>query len=324
VKALLVRLDRLQRRHRWTALPIAVYTRFNEHQGARLAANASYFAFFSIFPLMLAFTTILGLVLEDNPELLADIKDSVISNIPVIGSQIGSTDALTGNIVALVVGIVLAIVGGLRLIDSLQYALNELWDVPLHARPGGLSSRIRGVLVLAVFGGGIIGSTVLASLPAALDLGLVGPLVGIVASVFANIVAIVGVQMLLLTHRPTLHELLPGSILAGVVIHVLQQLGVVLAQQLSGSSDTYGALAAIIGLLAFFHLVFRVLLLSLEVNAVRARDLVPRSILKDDEELTDGDRRALLLDVQRVQRNPRVGYAIAIGGLVASDDDAAR
>ncbi|MDQ3178363.1 MAG: YihY/virulence factor BrkB family protein, partial [Actinomycetota bacterium] len=178
MRALLVRLDRLQRRHRWTALPIAVYTRFNEHQGARLAANASYFAFFSIFPLMLAFTTILGLVLEDNPQLLADIKDSVISNIPVIGSQIGSADALTGNIVALVVGIVLAIMGGLRLIDALQFALNELWDVPLHARPGGLSSRIRGVLVLAVFGGGIIGSTVLASLPAALDLGPVGPLVG--------------------------------------------------------------------------------------------------------------------------------------------------
>lgn len=321
MRALIRRLDAWQQRRRWAALPLAVFTRFNEHQGARLAANVSYFAFFSIFPLLLVFVTIVGLVIDDNPDLQADLEDSVLANIPVIGSQIASsTTPLSGNVVALVLGVVLAILGGLRMIDALGFAINELWDVPRYERANAMSARIRGVLVLAVFGGGLVGSTVLASLPAALDLGPAAPLLGLVTSTLANVAVIVGAQQLLLVNRPSLRALLPGSVLAGVLIHVIQQLGVVLAQRLGGSSDTYGAFAGIIGLLAFFHLVFRVLLLAVELNAVRARALVPRSLFPDAAAPTDGDRRALLLDVQRVQRDRRIGYAVALDGLVATDE----
>ena len=62
------------------------------------------------------------------------------------------------------------------------------------------------------------------------------------------------------------------------------------------------------------------MLLSAQANSVLAQRLWPRR-LTGDTELTDGDRRALLLDVQRVQRDRTVGYAVTVGGTVGTDQD---
>lgn len=319
---MLERLDRWQQRHRALRFPFAVFTRFKEHNGPRLAANVSYFAFFSIFPLMLALVTILGLVLEDRPELRKDLLDSALGNVPVLGSQIGeSTTPLSGNVFALVVGLATALWGGLKMIDALAFAMNELWDVPPSNRAGSLKARLRGALVLAVFGGGLVASTVLAGLPAALDLGIATPFIGLLGSGAANVAVILAAQKLLVARPLTFGDIWRGAVIGGVLILVLQQLGVVLVQRLGGSSDTYGAFAGIIGVLAFFHLLFRSLLMSLETNVVRSLGLVPRSMNPNGASLTDGDRRALLLDVQRVQRDQRVGYAVALGDLVTAGDD---
>jgi len=319
--ALLERLDRWQQRHRVLRFPFAVFTRFKEHNGPRLAANVSYFAFFSLFPLMLALVTILGLVLEDRPDLRQDVVDSALANVPVVGAQIGeSTTPLSGNVVVLVLGLAAAIWGGLKMIDALGFAMNELWDVPPSDRPSSLLARLEGVVVLAVFGGGLVASTVLAGLPAAIDLGIAGPFVGLLASGAANVAVILAAQKVLVARPLTFGDIWRGAVIAGVLILVFQQIGVALAQRLGGSSDTYEAFAGIIGLLAFFHLVFRVLLMSLEIDVVRSMHLVPRSLNPNGVELTDGDRRALLLDVQRVQRDQRVGYAIALGDLVTGTD----
>lgn len=322
MSALLERLDRWQQRHPALRFPFAVFTRFKEHNGPRLAANVSYFAFFSIFPLMLALVTILTLVLDGREELRDDVLESALGSVPVVGADIAaSTSALSGNVVALVIGLAAAIWAGLKMIDALAFAMNELWDVPPSERPNSLIARLEGIAVLAVFGGGLVGSTVLAGLPAALDLGVAGPFVGLLASGAANIGVLLASQKLLVARHLAIGEIWPGAVVGGVLILMLQQLGVALVQQLGGSSDTYGAFAAIIGLLAFFHLVFRVLLMSLEINVVRTLRLVPRSLNPNSKHLTDGDRRALLLDVQRVQRDQRVGYAVALGDLVVSTDD---
>ena len=41
--------------------------------------------FFSVFPLLLVFVTVLGIVLDGNPELRQDLLDSALAQIPVIG-----------------------------------------------------------------------------------------------------------------------------------------------------------------------------------------------------------------------------------------------
>ena len=61
-------LDRLQRRHAVLAVPIAVLKKFGDDQGGSLSAVIAYYAFFSLFPLLMVFVAVLGFVLEGNPE----------------------------------------------------------------------------------------------------------------------------------------------------------------------------------------------------------------------------------------------------------------
>jgi hypothetical protein len=56
VKALVSRIDGVQRRHRPTAFAVAVARKFGEDRATRIA----YYAFFSVFPLLLAFVSTVG------------------------------------------------------------------------------------------------------------------------------------------------------------------------------------------------------------------------------------------------------------------------
>ena len=61
--------------------------KFGEDRASSLAALIAYYAFVSLFPLLLAFVSILGFVLEDNPTLRADVLDSALARIPVLGTS---------------------------------------------------------------------------------------------------------------------------------------------------------------------------------------------------------------------------------------------
>src|SRR5438477_9674543 len=52
------------------------------------ALPISYYAFFSIFPLLLVFTTVLGYVLGGHGHLYKSLVDSALGQFPVIGRQL--------------------------------------------------------------------------------------------------------------------------------------------------------------------------------------------------------------------------------------------
>src|SRR4029079_7888513 len=91
MKKLLGRLDTFQQRHRAVALPVATYKRFGEHGGGRLASTVSYWSFFSIFPLMLVFVTVLNIVLQDRPDTRQQLLDGALGQVPLIASELGAT-----------------------------------------------------------------------------------------------------------------------------------------------------------------------------------------------------------------------------------------
>ena len=103
---LVTAVDAWQRRHALGGVPIAVAKKFGEDRASSLGALIAYYGFFSLFPLLLAFVSVLGFVLEDNPSLQADIVDSTLARIPVIGAQLDDQiQPLTGSGVALAVGL---------------------------------------------------------------------------------------------------------------------------------------------------------------------------------------------------------------------------
>src|SRR3954463_3568380 len=82
--AILRRLDAFQRERSWAGFPFAVVKKFGEDQAGNLAALIAYYAIFSIFPLMLALTTVMSFVLHGHPELQQSIHDSALRNLPLV------------------------------------------------------------------------------------------------------------------------------------------------------------------------------------------------------------------------------------------------
>src|SRR3954447_20765793 len=109
--ALLRRLDRAQKRRPWLAFTFAVLKKFGEDGAGNLAALIAYYAIFSIFPLLLVLSTLLGFVLHGHPEWQGDVTNSALKNLPLVHIQ--TTNPQGGNIAALVVGAAISLWSGL-------------------------------------------------------------------------------------------------------------------------------------------------------------------------------------------------------------------
>src|SRR6266511_4956071 len=111
VQRIVSRVDAFQQRRRWTAFPFAVIKKFGDDQAGYLAALIAYYGFFSVFPLLLVFVTVLGLILGSGSHLATTIQQSALSQFPVIGQQI-KVNSLHGSGLALAIGIVGALWAG--------------------------------------------------------------------------------------------------------------------------------------------------------------------------------------------------------------------
>ena len=67
LKRLVGAVDDFQQRHRWLAFPVAVVKKYGEDQAGHRAALLAYYGFFSLFPLLLLLTSVLGFLLERYP-----------------------------------------------------------------------------------------------------------------------------------------------------------------------------------------------------------------------------------------------------------------
>lgn len=301
IRRALEAFDRFQQGHAWAAFPVAVVKKFGDDQAGSLAALIAYYGFFSLFPLLLVFVTVLGFVLQGNAELQQRILDSALAEFPVIGTELGqNVGAVQGSGLALVVGLAGALWGGLGVMSSAQNAMNEVWNVPFTRRPNVMARTARSLGLLLVLGGGVILTTALASLGGAVAGS--GPF-ALAGSLLVN----TGLFLLafrVLTSAPVgWRDLWPGALVAGAAWTGLQALGSFYVQrQLRGASDVYGTFATVIGLLSWLYLAAQVTLLAAEVNVVRTRRLWPRSLVTPP--LTEADRRALARLVRQEERRP--------------------
>ncbi|MFQ1003817.1 YihY/virulence factor BrkB family protein [Modestobacter sp. SSW1-42] len=292
------RLDGLQRRHKAAGFPIAVVYKYVDDSGPYLAALITYYAFVSLFPLLLLFSTILGHVLTGNPELQQRLIDSALSQFPVVGDQLGEPRGLSGGLVGVLVGVLGALYGGLGVAQAVQHMMNTAWAVPRNSRPNPFLARGRSLLLLATAGVAVIGTTALSTLGAgnAGSLGTVLKVVALVGSVGVNAVVFVFAFRLATARHLTVPQVLPGALIAAVLWQLLQTFGVgYVGHVVSNASATNGVFALVLGLLAFLYLAAVVGVLCVEINVVRVDKLHPRALLTpftDAVDLTAGDKRS--------------------------------
>jgi YihY family inner membrane protein len=306
VKRVLRAVDAFQRRYRIVAVPMAVLKRFGEHGGGRLAATISYWSFFSLFPLMLAFVTILNVVLKDNPDARDELVEGALGQIPVLGNELNAPEAIGGSWTTILFGLLAALWTGIAAAKALQVALDEIWDVPRFRRPNAAVQRAKALGFLVVLAVGISTSTLAAHYTAVIESGWVVRMTGLVVTLVVDGVVLLATYLFLTTGPNKLRDMVPGTIFGAIGLVALQLLGTwVVDRYIKGASDTYGTFAIVIALLSWFFLVSRVLLYGAELNAVLAHDAWPRSLTEDGEP-TDGDRQAAELNAQRVQDDPRL------------------
>ncbi len=283
-------LDRRQQRSSGLGFLVAVIKKFGDDQAGQLAALISYYAFVSLFPLLLVFVTILGFVLQGDPDEQHKILDGTLGQVPIIRDQV-EVHSLKGSTTALVIGIVLALLAGMGITNAAQNAFNRIWAVPYKHRPDFLHSRLRSLGMLGILGslaivsavvGGFVGSS---SHPALTVIG------GVLVAFAFNLALFMLAFKLLTAADVSWRELLPGVIAASVFWQLLQHLGgYYVDHELKRLSPLYGIFGLVLGLLAWLYLGAQLTIFAAEINVVRHRRLWPRSLFSP---LIDADKRAL-------------------------------
>jgi YihY family inner membrane protein len=297
------RVDAVQQRHRWLAFPYGVAKKFGDDQAGNLAALVAYYGFFSLFPLLLAFVTILSMALHGNDALQQRIEGSALAQLPVVGTQVSqNVHTIAGSGLTLFLAIALAIWAGIGVLRAMQTGMNAIWNVPYRRRPGIVPSVVRALIMLVVVGSILVASAA-AGIAGAGSHTWWGLLFGIVVSLILYLVLFALAFRILTSENLSWRDVWPGATVAAVAWTVLQAIGgYIVSHQLSGASQTYGTFATVIGLMAWLYLAAQMTFYAAEINVVRRRRLWPRSVVQPP--LTDADRRALTYYAKQEERRP--------------------
>jgi membrane protein len=281
--------DRAQQRRVWLAIPVAVIKKFGDDQAGSLAALVAYYAFFSLFPLLLVFVTILGFALQGDSSLQRSVENSALGQFPIIGTQLHHIGGLPGHVTSLVIGLVTSLLAGLGVTQAAQNAFDRIWAVPFKDRPNFIKSRLRGLALLVSLGVLFILATVASGLvTGGLGKGIVVSVAGIVISLLLNFSLFFAAFRLMTASNVPSRDLRTGVIAAGVMWEILQAVGgYYIGHVFKKSTSTYGTFALVIALLVWLHLGAQMTLYAAEINVVTTRPLWPRSLFGPPNEPAD-------------------------------------
>lgn len=281
MRAWLQRLDAFQRERPWLAFPVAVAKKYSDDQGGYLAATVTYYAFFSIFPLLLVFVSGLGFVLRGHAHLQQRILSSALGQFPVIGHDL-QVHGLRGSVIALVLGAVASLWAGMGVFLAAENAMDFVWGVPRDARPGFVPARLRALGLLALLGTGVVAATIVGSIASSGTSYGIGWKIGAVVLSTALDFGLFWVALRLLTTKDVSWRMIRGGAVAAAIAYEILQLvgGYYVGHVLKNASNTYGTFGLVIGLLSWIYLSAHILLLVAEGNVVATRRLWPRALLE--------------------------------------------
>lgn len=275
------RLDKFQQSSNSLAFAYGVIKKFGDDQGGSLAGLITFFGFTSMFPLLLLVVTLFGSIVGGSSTVTARVVNSALSQFPILGSEIANNiHALhRKDPITLAVGIVGLIFGSQGASQSSQYAMAQVWNIPVVERPGYLTRLVRTmalVFVLGIFF--LLGSTLTAFSSFASSRYELRA-VALILSVLVNLALYLLAFRILTPKQVETKHLYIGAAVGGIAWTLLQLLGgYLVSHELKNASQVYGFFAVVLGLLSWIYLGARILIYSAEINVVTSRRLWPRSI----------------------------------------------
>lgn len=285
------RLDNFQRRHRIVGLPLAIVYKFFEDAGMHLVATMAYYGLVASVPVAVVLTAVVDVLVAADPALREPLQRSLLGSLPGVGEHLAGAASATGGSLGIGLATLGAAYGGLGVAGAFQHAMNQVWTVPRNARPNPMRSRLRGLVILLLIVGSVIGSSIVAGLGGPTATGVLatfGPVLMFVINVGAMLVA-----MRYATAEPVrLRDLAPGAIIAGMLWPAFQVLSMSAVKQ-ADTSTLQGLGTAVLALVALLHVGALVVVFCAELNVVVCRRLYPRALLTpftDRVDLTAADR----------------------------------
>jgi membrane protein len=277
----------------WLGALREAFSRWIDDDCLRLAASLSYYAIFSIFPLLLLLATAIGHALGDGSASRRDLLDWLTGQTgsPAVRTLLDETlsnlqSQRTARGIGALVGLVALLFGASGVFSELDSALNTIWRVQdppsptvgrqvltLVARKSWsfLLVMVASVLVLASW----LGSLATAGMSEAMREVLPRPLrmafgwVDLAVSAFVLTAVLAATYRTLPRTRVAWRDVLPGALFAAVLLTALKRLLAFYVAHLSGYA-AYGALGAILGLMTLIYVSSLVMFFGAELTRVYA------------------------------------------------------
>lgn len=290
-----MRVDRLK--SWWTAVQRTrlwhAWRRYGDARGNLLAGGIAYFAFFSIFPVLALAFTVFGVLLQDNPQWLEQIRDYLNETLPgfikdgdkgLIPLEAPGDSALT---LTGLVGFAGLLYAGLGWLGALRDGIRTIFGA--EGAPGNIvTAKLRDLGVLVLLGLAIVVSAAVTGVASALT-GWIAEAIGlggqqwllraialVIGAALDGVVVLVMLRLLSGVDVPW-SGLLGGAVVGGIGLTLLKLLGTTL---IAGTTENplFASVALVVGLLAWLNFMSRIILLSAawsanSLDAVAVADL---------------------------------------------------
>ncbi|MCU0300569.1 MAG: YihY/virulence factor BrkB family protein [Candidatus Nanopelagicales bacterium] len=303
-------VDRLQSRFAAVAFGYAVFKKYADDEGSRLAALLAYYSFLSVFPLVIGFFALLDAVLANRPDLVRMLVSDLVP--PEYQAQVTAAyESLPASGPALVVAVVGLLLSGTGGVFAFYAMTNQVYAVPYRFRYGFGPRYLKVFVMVLLLGIGVlvvaIGSAVVGSLGGFAAIQRVGAYLLIWCVAFLILLV---APKVLARRRLSYGEVVPGAALGAVAMTAFITLGsLVVSRFVASSSAVYGAFATVVGIISVLFVVSNAVVFCYEISVVRAWQLWPRGV--DITLLFPADERAYALLTLMDERMPSQRNGVA-------------
>jgi uncharacterized BrkB/YihY/UPF0761 family membrane protein len=308
VNRVLRALDDWQRRHRFAAVAYGVVRKFGDDEANLYVVALGWYGFTAIYPLLLVVVTVFGFIGVSS---LGHGVVNTLHQFPVIGTEFnpGSGGSnLHGSPFALVVGVAGLLYGAQGVTQTAQRAMAEVWNVPRVAFSGFVPRLLRSLGGLLIIAFSFVANAFVDTFATSDGRHWSIRIVVLLAMTLVNVGLYLAAFRTLTPNVSSWRTLLPGAIAAGIAFTALTTVGSGLMQhQLRNSTNTYGAFASVIGVVAYLLLLAKITLYSAELNPVLARRLWPRALPTRPPTEADDQTLRDLAHAERRRPDQRIG-----------------
>lgn len=259
-------------------VPARVLMAYGDSQAGNYALAIAFAGFMSMFPIILGALSIIGLAIRD-PNTEAHFQSLVLQVFPAT-AQPELQSALHG--VKQSAGLLgLISIGGLiwsasSIFATMEFALTEIFGTKQRDM---VRQRLMGFVMMVVLVVAIVATVLINAGAAFIPIGWIKWIVGFLAGAVVMVALLIALYRFVPNRTFRLRDVLPGAILAGVLIEVLA-LAFPLYARIAGGFNTYGAQFALFFLLAtWFYLLSQLILLGAVYNRFRVGEPVARGLI---------------------------------------------